>query len=497
VVLDNHIDDIVPELAHCVLAVERGQFGLAHAEFSSHLAGTALTAADISMSSGAKQTFGAYVAAWCFVKKKPILLPQILDERWKSEILNYAIAFFEPAVVSGSLGSDAATRIVSFVRSLESDLSTTNHEAATVVEAPPPPQPRQTQIWDVWIKDSRVQQFERDLNDRGLKIVKMNNYVRFSNSKLILSTIDEFMKLAEQEVRKATLLALETTPITTHGSSRQPRVPAPGLNSMLAELESLIGLTAVKNNVRSLVNLVRVRQMRAEQGLPIPDVSLHMVFAGNPGTGKTTVARLIANLYAQIGILKRGQLVEVDRAGLVAGFVGQTAIKTTEVIQRSLDGVLFIDEAYSLAERGSHDFGNEAIETLLKDMEDSRGRLIVIVAGYSSRMAAFINSNPGLKSRFSRVVEFPDYTALELLLIADHMAEQNNFLVEHDARDALGIILGERSSQSDGQFGNARGVRNLFEAILDAQANRIVKLDTPNRIELQTIKLEAVLSATR
>jgi Cdc6-like AAA superfamily ATPase len=273
------------------------------------------------------------------------------------------------------------------------------------------------------------------------------------------------------------------------------RKTSPELNAMLAELDGLIGLSAVKNSVRSLVNLVRVRQMRAEQGLPLPDVSLHTVFAGNPGTGKTTVARLIAKIYAHIGVLRKGQLVEVDRSGLVAGFIGQTAIKTMEAVQRSLDGVLFIDEAYSLAEKGSHDFGAEAIEILLKGMEDNRSRLIVIVAGYAKKMAGFIDSNPGLKSRFSRVIEFPDYTASELLHIADHMARQHEFVLERDARDALENILKQRSSRSGMSFGNARGVRNVFESIMDAQANRIVNLISPGRRDLQTITLSDVISS--
>jgi Cdc6-like AAA superfamily ATPase len=503
-------DEISPELAHCVLAVEQGRYIAAHAEFEFWLNSMRFATIDILMSLSTKRMFGAYLAACCFVMRRPVHLHHILSERLKGDIMSYAIAFFEPAMASGASGADAATRVISFVRSLESDLVATNREAHVSVQIAPPPQPYQIQVWDSLVEDPHVQQLERELIERGLSVIKMKNYVRISNSRVKLTSIDEFKRVAEQEMQKAELLAVATainrqaclvpTNGEAHTSVRTSAAPklrerSPDLNAMLTELDGLIGLSAVKNTVRSLVNLVRVRHMRAEQGLPIPDVSLHMVFAGNPGTGKTTVARLIANIFAHIGVLRGGQLVEVDRSGLVAGFVGQTAIKTTEVIQRSLDGVLFIDEAYSLAERGAQDFGNEAIETLLKEMEDNRGRLIVIAAGYTARMATFIDSNPGLKSRFSRVIEFPDYTAAELLLIADHMVEQHNFLLEQDARDALGHILMERSRQGELGFGNARGVRNLLEAIMDAQANRIVNLSAPNRKDLQTIMLTDVLSA--
>ncbi len=183
----------------------------------------------------------------------------------------------------------------------------------------------------------------------------------------------------------------------------------------MAELDSLIGLESVKQEVKSLVNLVKVRRLRKENGLPIPPMSLHMVFMGNPGTGKTTVARIISGLYAAIGVLEKGQLIEVDRSGLVAGYVGQTALKTQEVIKSALGGVLFIDEAYSLASGGENDFGREAIETILKAMEDHRDELIVVVAGYDGPMEKFINSNPGLQSRFNKYIYFPDYTGRELM----------------------------------------------------------------------------------
>jgi Cdc6-like AAA superfamily ATPase len=203
--------------------------------------------------------------------------------------------------------------------------------------------------------------------------------------------------------------------------------PARDLEEVLAELEALIGLGPVKSEIELVTNLLVVQNMRRERGLPVPPMSRHLVFTGNPGTGKTTVARLVAEIYRSLGLLERGQLVETDRSGLVAGYVGQTAERTAEVVRSALDGVLLIDEAYALARGDGRDYGQEAIDTLVKLMEDHRDRLVVIVTGYPDEMSTFIEANPGLSSRFPRTIHFPDYDTAELLAIAHHTASESNY----------------------------------------------------------------------
>lgn len=239
------------------------------------------------------------------------------------------------------------------------------------------------------------------------------------------------------------------------------------------DLDSLIGLLPVKTQVNNLVNLVQANLLREENGLKVPEVSLHCVFTGNPGTGKTTVARIMARLLKEIGILERGHLVETDRSGLVAEYVGQTAVKTNKVIDSALGGVLFIDEAYTLAKGGENDYGQESIATLLKRMEDDRDRLVVIVAGYSDEMRTFIDSNPGLQSRFTRYIHFPDYSRQELKRIFHRFTDKYGISMPEETEHALNDILTEAVKKKDRHFGNGRYVRNLFEKALEHQANRI------------------------
>lgn len=264
--------------------------------------------------------------------------------------------------------------------------------------------------------------------------------------------------------------------------------PEPTVDELLHQLDGLCGLEKVKADVKSLINLVKVRGLREKEGLPVPPMSLHLVFMGNPGTGKTTVARLLAKIYHAIGVLSKGQLVEVDRSGLVAGFVGQTAIKTGEVIQKALGGVLFIDEAYALSNHDNpNDFGQEAIETLLKAMEDHRHDLIVIVAGYTELMGDFIHSNPGLESRFNKYFLFEDYNGGQLFEIFQSMCDKNGYTLDDETqafcKDAFDKLYQER----DENFGNARDVRNIFEQGVARQADRVAALDAPTKEELMAL----------
>ena len=268
--------------------------------------------------------------------------------------------------------------------------------------------------------------------------------------------------------------------------SEEPEVQPPEpMDKLLEELDSYIGLTDVKAEVRSLVNLVKVHQLRREQELPNADLSLHMVFSGNPGTGKTTIARLMARIYHSLGILSKGQLVEVDRSGLVAGYVGQTALKTSKVLDSAYGGVLFIDEAYAL-NGGANDFGQEAIDTILKAMEDHREDLVVIVAGYDGLMEDFLHSNPGLESRFNRFLHFDDYSVEELLDIFRLRCRKACYTLDEEAEQALRLLIAEENRDAR-SFGNGRGVRNLFESLLVQQANRLAGAETVTRESLMAL----------
>ena len=265
-----------------------------------------------------------------------------------------------------------------------------------------------------------------------------------------------------------------TAPGPTPAEPAEPAGPARPLEELLAELDGLIGLAAVKAEVKLATNLLRVEKLRTERGLPVVERSRHLVFTGNPGTGKTTVARLLAEIYRTLGVVTRGQLVESDRSGLVAGYVGQTAIKVRDVFQSALGGVLLIDEAYALVRGRDGDFGHEAVDAIVKLMEDHREEVVLIVAGYPEEMAEFLDANPGLRSRFPKTIFFDDYSDDELVRIFDAMAEKSHYTPTDGARAALRAYVAARPR--DRGFGNARLVRNVFEAAVAAQASRVVEL---------------------
>ena len=322
-----------------------------------------------------------------------------------------------------------------------------------------------------------------------------------------LSGFTDIIGTIKQAENAAKELLIETSETVKQKSANQqpdaPEVPETQVEEapekektqeeLLEILDALIGLENIKQSVKSLINYVKIRELRVENELPNPPLSLHMVFAGNPGTGKTTVARILSELYKAIGVLSKGQLVEVDRSGLVAGFVGQTAIKTSEVVTSALGGILFIDEAYALApETGGagNDFGRESIETLLKLMEDNRDDLIVIVAGYSEPMERFITSNPGLESRFNRYFYFEDYNSEELYDIFDTMCVKSEYLLTDEAKDFAREHFSEIYENRDENFGNARHVRNFFENIVTVHSDRVSKLDGHTRDDLTMVILE-------
>lgn len=279
---------------------------------------------------------------------------------------------------------------------------------------------------------------------------------------------------------------------TSKIDSNQPEMVIDDLNQYLNQLHELIGLSTVKSTVQELVNMAKVAQMKAQAGIKAPAITRHLVFTGNPGTGKTTVARILGNIYKNLGVLSKGHFIEVDRSDLVGEYLGHTAPKTAKVVESALGGILFIDEAYSLVPEGRQDsFAQEAINTLLKMMEDHRDDLVVIVAGYKEEMSRFINSNPGLKSRFSRSIHFADYSVSELTEIFKLNCEQHGYVISEKALEAFSRLVNQFEPQI-GELGNGRFVRNIFDRCIAIQSNRLAALSHPSTEELKTFLSEDI-----
>jgi hypothetical protein len=328
--------------------------------------------------------------------------------------------------------------------------------------------------------------------DLGLQPVTIE-FVRQNLQTLVMTLSNMDREMTDACRRRSTVISAQLTEVSRkYAVDFTARAPDPGVNeedlsAIFKELDALVGLEPVKNEVHRSTDFARMQVMRREQGLPVVKANLHSVFFGNPGTGKTTVARLMGRIYKSLGLLRRGHVVECDRGRLVAEYVGQTAVRTHAMIDSALDGILFIDEAYALAGRGAEDFGSEAIETLLKRMEDDRDRLIVIVAGYTGPMEQFIASNPGLESRFTNYLKFPDYSAADLVEIFQRMAAQSGLVCAPETAAATLAICQKLYALRNEQFGNAREMRNLFESAVRNQSTRLVNGGQCDRDSLTTL----------
>ena len=333
--------------------------------------------------------------------------------------------------------------------------------------------------------------------DLGLQPVTIE-FIRQNLQTLVTTLANMEREMSDASRRRSAVISAQFTEVSRQyavdftARAADPGVSEEDLAAIFKELDALVGLEPVKSEVHRATNFARMQVLRRQQGLPVVQASLHSVFFGNPGTGKTTVARLMGRIYKSLGLLRRGHVVECDRGRLVAEYVGQTAVRTHAAIDSALDGILFIDEAYSLAGRGAEDFGSEAIETLLKRMEDDRDRLIVIVAGYTGPMEEFINSNPGLESRFTNYLNFPDYQPEDLAEIFQRMAAQSGLVCSPETEKKVLTLCKNLYAARNAQFGNAREMRNLFESAVRNQSTRLVASGQCDRAALTTLLPEDV-----
>lgn len=336
-------------------------------------------------------------------------------------------------------------------------------------------------VIDKYGEEKRMR-FYQDKNSLYSSIKKLSDFLK------IIAKINCWYDYEErnEKIKKINEINIDdpVKEIIIKSNSKTPTIEA---------LNTMIGLSSVKKDVSELVNLIKIREIRKKESLPITPTSLHLVFTGNPGTGKTTVARIIGQIYKEISVLEKGHFVEADRAKLVGEYVGHTAVKTTKLFNEAIGGVLFIDEAYTLSKGSENDFGKEAIDCLLKLMEDNREKIVVIIAGYTNEINQFLDSNPGLRSRFPKYIHFEDYLSEELLNICLVYFSSYKFILDESANVQLKSVLDEISQNEN--FGNGRGCRNLVEKIITCQANRIAQIENLNKIDLTTIKKEDIDNA--
>jgi stage V sporulation protein K len=300
-----------------------------------------------------------------------------------------------------------------------------------------------------------------------------------------LEDLKELMRLKGQ-------LPNQSNQVST-SNSKVDGLPTKNADKVLERLDELVGMQSVKDEVKTLINLLKMQKLRQSKGIKPPPMTLHSVFCGPPGTGKTTIARLMGQIYKELGVLSKGHLVETDRAGLVAGYIGQTAAKVHQIVDSALDGVLFIDEAYALIpEDGGKDFGHEAVATLLTRMVNDGERLVVIVAGYQDDMSRFLDSNPGLKSRFNQYFSFEDYQPQELLKIFEGICKQHHFNLDSAAKELLLNKFCELYAARTKSFGNGRLVKNIFQKVIQGQANRLADISAISDEMMMTLQLEDV-----